>query len=70
MALGTSLGGMLLCKYLITHAKEAAESFEAAVIISISWDANGGTANLESNFINRYLINKELTKSLVNLAKK
>lgn len=61
---------MVLCKYLVTYPKEAAEMFEAATIISISWDANGGTANLENNLINRYLINMQLTKSLVNLAKK
>lgn len=59
-----------MCKYLINHADTAKKAFEAAIIISISWDCNGGTANLEKNFINRHVINRELTKSLVTLAKK
>jgi predicted alpha/beta-fold hydrolase len=61
---------MVLCKYLITYPKEAAEVFEAALIISIAWDCNAGAANLETNLINRYVINKVLTESLVKLAKK
>lgn len=70
IAVGTSLGGMVLCKYLLKHGKEAEQVFEAAVILSISWDANGGTANLEKDWINRVIINRQLTKSLIQLAKK
>src|SRR5665811_2572147 len=63
--LNLNLCRMVLSKYLITYRKEAAETFESAVLISIPWDANSGTANIETNFINRYVINKELTKSIV-----
>jgi abhydrolase domain-containing protein 1/3 len=48
MGLGTSLGGMLLCKYLVETPKDQLKkTFEAVLVISTCWDAVNGVTNLE-----------------------
>ncbi|ODM96292.1 Phospholipase ABHD3 [Orchesella cincta] len=70
VGLGTSLGGMVLAKYLVTKPLEAKNNFECALLLCIAWDCVQGSENLEKPFINKYLINKELARGLRRLAKK
>ncbi|CAG7825577.1 unnamed protein product [Allacma fusca] len=70
MAVGTSLGGILLCQYLINYAQEAKQTLIAALVISICWDPMSGTTNLEKPFVNKYIMNYNLTQNLRSLAAK
>jgi abhydrolase domain-containing protein 1/3 len=70
VAIGTSLGGMILSRYLITCPEEAKETFAAALVISICWDPVIGNASLEKPWLNKYIINYTLTSNLQDLAKR
>ena len=70
LAVGTSLGGILLCQYIINHPEEAKELLVAALVVSICWDPMSGTTNLEKPFVNKYIMNYNLTQNLRNLAAK
>ncbi len=58
----------LVFRYLIGHPKEAKENFIAAMVFSICWDPLAGTTNLEKPFVNRYIVNANLTQNLRDLA--
>ncbi|CAL8086993.1 unnamed protein product [Orchesella dallaii] len=70
LGLGTSLGGMVLAKYLVSKPLEAKSNFECALLLCIAWDCVHGSDNLEKPFINKYVINTELARGLRRLAKK
>lgn len=59
---------MVLCQYLIGNAVEAQRHFHAALVISICFDPNSSTRNLEKPFLNKYIVNYGLTRNLVELA--
>jgi len=70
MGLGTSLGGMLLCKYVSEVPKgEARETFEAVLVISTCWNAVTAVSNLERPFLNQ-VINYGVVSNLQLLASK
>ncbi|ODN05211.1 Phospholipase ABHD3 [Orchesella cincta] len=70
IAIGASLGGMTIGRYLINHPEEAKDTFLAAMVISICWDPMVGTASIEKPFVNRYIVNYTLTTNMQNLANK
>jgi len=70
MAIGTSMGGMVLCKYLSNQPEEAKNTFVTALVISACWDALSGIENLEKPVINKYIINGGMTRNLQHLARK
>ncbi|CAL8110556.1 unnamed protein product [Orchesella dallaii] len=70
IAIGTSMGGMVFCQYIIQNPEEARETFICAMAISICWDAVNGVANLEKPFVNHYIINYGLTQNLKFLSRK
>jgi hypothetical protein len=61
---------MLLSKYLIESPAEAKEALEAAMVISICWNAVNGVLNLEKPFINKYIVNVGVVNNLQYLASK
>jgi len=69
IGLGTSVGGMVMSKYLVSKPVEAKEAFECAILISIAWDWVRGSDNFEKPFINKYVINKALAGGLIKLGK-
>ncbi|CAL8148309.1 unnamed protein product [Orchesella dallaii] len=70
IAIGASLGGMTIGRYLINHPEEAKNTFLAVMLISICWDPMVGTASIEKPFVNRYIVNYTLTSNMQNLASK
>ncbi|OXA58857.1 Abhydrolase domain-containing protein 1 [Folsomia candida] len=69
MTIGTSMGGMVFCQYMVNHQQEAQETFICAMVISICWDVVNGVKNLEKPFINHYVINYGLTQNVKFLSK-
>ncbi|CAG7834265.1 unnamed protein product [Allacma fusca] len=70
IAIGTSMGGMVLCKYLTNQPEEAKNTFLTALVISACWDALSGIKSLEKPIINKYIINGGMTRNLQHLARK
>nr|XP_027203568.1 protein ABHD1-like [Dermatophagoides pteronyssinus] len=63
IATGISLGGILLCRYLISTGFES--QINAAFLISVCWDLMIGCENMERSL--NYPLNHHLTRLLVNL---
>ncbi|CAG7732685.1 unnamed protein product [Allacma fusca] len=70
IVIGTSMGAMVMSKYLATHPEEGKRSFVAALAISSIWDAIKGIESLEKPFINRYIINSAITQNVLEIAVK
>lgn len=68
MALGVSLGGILLGNYLVTHGQDVKGKIVAAMLVSICWDCFKGTESLEKQGLNR-LLNRHLASCLVHSIK-
>lgn len=64
IATGISLGGILLCRYLIEKRHEAV--LDAAVLVSVCFDLQEGAKSMESQGLNLAL-NRHLAKSLISL---
>ncbi|RUS81417.1 hypothetical protein EGW08_010801 [Elysia chlorotica] len=67
MAIGISLGGMILFNYMAHNGKDA--RLDAAMCISANWHITKGTKSLESP-INYHLFNRILAKALCCLVEK
>lgn len=63
IATGISLGGILLCRYLITTGFES--KIDAAFLISVCWDLMTGCESMERSL--NYPLNHHLTRLLVNI---
>ena len=47
MALGVSLGGIILGNYLVAKGEQARSKLVAAMLVSVAWDCFKGTESLE-----------------------
>ena len=47
MALGVSLGGIILGNYLVAKGEQARTKLVAAMLVSVAWDCFKGTESLE-----------------------
>jgi abhydrolase domain-containing protein 1/3 len=70
IAIGTSLGGVLLCHYLSTHPEEAKETFSAALVISTVWDMHAAIESMERPYINKYILNYGICQDVIYRVKK
>jgi len=68
MAIGISMGGMQLCHFMIKYP-EKAKRLVAAMLVSIIWDTIDGLKNLESGFLNKFILNRAITGNLVHYAR-
>jgi len=64
LAVGISLGGIILGNYLASSGVQGAGYLTAALLVSVCFDTFAGCSSLESNYINS-LLNTHLTKALV-----
>jgi len=64
VAVGLSLGGIVLCRYLAERGKDAL--IDAAMLVSVCFDFQAGCTSLEEAGLNSAL-NSHLTKSLIRL---
>lgn len=60
---------MMLCQYLINYPEESKETFSAAMLISVVWDAMAGIRSIEKPGMN-WIVNSGMAKSLKGLARK
>lgn len=63
IAIGISLGGIILGRYLIKSGSHAL--INAAFMVSVCWDIVEGIASMEKGL--NFALNQHLTKSLVNI---
>lgn len=64
LAVGISLGGIILGNYMADHGEEAKDKLEAAMLVSVCFDTFEGCSSIEKPWINRQL-NRHLTKLLI-----
>ena len=69
MALGVSLGGIILGNYLVAKGEEARSRLVAAMLVSVAWDCFKGTESLEQWGLN-LMLNRHLANCLVDSVKK
>ena len=69
LALGVSLGGIILGNYLVAKREEARNKVVAAMLVSVAWDCFKGTESLEKWGLN-LMLNRHLANCLVASAKK
>ena len=65
MALGVSLGGIILGNYLVAKGEQARSKLVAAMLVSVAWDCFKGTESLEKWGLN-LMLNRHLANCLVN----
>jgi len=65
MALGVSLGGIILGNYLVAKGEEARSKLVAAMLVSVAWDCFKGTESLEKWGLN-LMLNRHLANCLVD----
>lgn len=68
MAVGVSLGGILLSNYLSQEGEKARNKLVAAMVISVCFDCFKGTESLEKYGMNR-MLNRHLASCLVDSIK-
>jgi abhydrolase domain-containing protein 1/3 len=68
MAVGVSLGGIVLGNYLTQRQEKAREDLAAAFLVSVCYDCFKGTESLEKNGLN-LLLNRHLANCLVRSIK-
>lgn len=68
MALGVSLGGIILGNYLADQGEAAAELLDAAMLVSVCFDTFKGTESLERNGLN-LMLNRHLANCLIESIK-
>lgn len=68
MALGVSLGGIILGNYLVDHGDEARERLVSAMLVSVCFDTFKGSESLEQKGLN-LMLNRHLAKCLVHTIK-
>ena len=69
MALGVSLGGIILGNYLVAKGEAARNKLVAAMLVSVCWDPLKGTASLEKWGLN-LMLNRHLASCLVHTVQK
>jgi len=65
MALGVSLGGIILGNYLVAKGEQARTKLVAAMLVSVAWDCFKGTESLEKWGLN-LMLNRHLANCLVD----
>lgn len=68
MAMGISLGGILLGNYLSQQGEKAKENLVAGMVVSVCWDCFKGTESLERAGLN-WMLNRHLANCLVDSIK-
>ena len=68
LALGVSLGGIILGNYLAKEGEAVTEKLEAAMLVSVCFDTFRGTESLEKKGLNR-MLNRHLANCLVDSIK-
>ena len=69
MALGVSLGGIILGNYLVAHGDAARTKLIAVMLVSVCWDCFKGTESLEKWGLN-LMLNRHLANCLVDTVRK
>ncbi|MBT8403369.1 MAG: alpha/beta fold hydrolase, partial [Gemmatimonadetes bacterium] len=66
LALGYSLGGNVLLKYLGEHGEAEPAEVSGAVAVSVPYDLDAGVRRLENTFLGRQLYSRYFLRSLVD----
>ncbi|KAK7083543.1 Phospholipase abhd3, partial [Halocaridina rubra] len=67
MAIGISLGGLIIGNYLTTRIEKAAEQLVATAVLSVPWDLIKGLRNMEAPVWN-LMLNRYLAHCMCDLA--
>ena len=68
MALGVSLGGIILGNYLVAKGEDARNKLVAVMLVSVAWDCFKGTESLEKWGLN-LMLNRHLANCLISTVK-
>ena len=68
LALGVSLGGIILGNYLAQHGEDVKNKLKSAMLVSVCFDTFKGTESLEKEGLNR-MLNRHLANCLIQSIK-